>query len=89
MFQYLKPRVDGLENKNREENSRNDTQDRRVENIDRHRDGEDDIIHRIKIDPPILDDILELKIFGDWIADLVTILIGIGSQRRVRFGFLG
>jgi len=27
VFQDLKPRVDGLENKNREENSRNDTQD--------------------------------------------------------------
>ena len=27
-----------------------------MENTDRHRDGEDDIIRRIKIDPPTLND---------------------------------
>ena len=63
----LKLRVEGLENKNTGETSRDN---RRVENTDRHRDGEDDIICRIKIDPLTFNDILNLKIFSDWIADL-------------------
>jgi len=43
-LQDLKFRVEGLENKNKEENTRDDIRDRRVEKIDRYRDGEDDII---------------------------------------------
>ena len=43
-LQDLKLKVEGLENKNNEENSRDDTRDRREENTNRHRDGEDDII---------------------------------------------
>jgi len=66
----LKFRVEGLKNKNIRENSRDDTRDRRVENTDRCRDGENDIICRIKIDPSIFNDILDPKIFSDWIADL-------------------
>ena len=41
-----------------------------MENTDRRRDGVDDIIRKIKIDPPTFNDILDLKIFSDWIADL-------------------
>jgi len=41
-----------------------------VKNTDRHRDGEDDIICRIKIDPPTFNGILNPKFFSDWIADL-------------------
>ena len=65
-LQDLKLRVEGLETR---ENSRDDFQDRRVENIDMRRYGEDDIIRRIKIYPPTFNDILDPKIFSDWIAD--------------------
>ena len=41
-----------------------------MENIDRRRDGEDDVIRRIKIDPPTFKGILDSKIFNDWKADL-------------------
>ena len=68
-LQDLKLRVDGLENKNKE-NSRNDTRDRREKNTIRRRDGEDDIICRIKIDPPTFDCIFDLKIFSDWMTNL-------------------
>jgi len=67
-LQDLKLKVEGLENKN-SENSRNDTQYRR-ENTNRLRDGEDDIIGRIKIDPPTFDDILDPKIFINWATEL-------------------
>ena len=40
------------------------------ENTSRRRDGEDDIIRRIKIDPLTFNGILDPKIFSDWIADL-------------------
>jgi len=69
-LQDLKLEVEGLENKNTGENSRDDTRDRRGENTDRRTDGEDDIIRRIKIDHPTFSGILNLKIFSDWIADL-------------------
>jgi len=42
----------------------------RRENINRRRDGEDDIIHRIKIEPRTFDIILDPKIFNDWMANL-------------------
>jgi len=61
-LQDLKLRVEGLENKNIRENSRDDTRDRRVKNTDRRRDGEDDIISKIKIDPPTFNGIIDLKI---------------------------
>jgi len=60
-LQDLKLRVEELENKN----SRDDTRDRRVKNTDRRRYGEDDIIRRIKIDPPTFNGILNPKIFSD------------------------
>ena len=66
-LQDLKLSVEGLENK---ENSIDDTRDRQVENTNRRRDGEVDIIYRIKIDPPTFDGILDPKIFRDWVADL-------------------
>jgi len=59
----LKLRVEVLENK--KESSRDDTRDRREENTNRCRNGEDDIIRRIKIDHPTFDGILNLKIFSD------------------------
>ena len=58
-LQDLKLRVEVLENKN--ESSRDDTRDKREENTNRHRNGEDDIIRRIKIDPPIFDDMLDRR----------------------------
>jgi len=61
-LQDLKLRVEGLENKNTGETSRGN---KRVENTDRRRDGEDDVIRRIKIDPPIFNDIIDPKIFSD------------------------
>jgi len=36
----------------------------------RHKDGEDDIICRIKINPPTFNSILDPKNFSDWMADL-------------------
>jgi len=65
-LQDLKLRVEGLENMNKEENSRDDTQDRREENTNRCRDGEDDIIHRIKTNLPTFNSILDPKFFSDW-----------------------
>ena len=41
-----------------------------MENTDRRRDGEDDIIRRIKIDSPTFDCIFDPKIFIDWVVDL-------------------
>jgi len=41
-----------------------------VENIDRRRDGEYDIIRIIKVDPLTFNGNLDPKIFSDWIADL-------------------
>jgi len=67
-LQDLKLRVEVLENKNK--SSRDDTRARREENTNRHRDVEDDIIRRIKIDPPIFDGILDPEIFIDWMSDL-------------------
>ena len=69
-LQDLKPKAQGLENKIKEESSKDDNRDKREENANRGRGGEDDIIHRIKIDPPIFDSILGPKIFSDWMADL-------------------
>ena len=68
-LQDLKLRVEGLENMNKEENSRDDTQDRREENTNRCRDGEDDIIHRIKTNLPTFNSILDPKFFSDWVAN--------------------
>ena len=59
-FQDLKLIVERLENKNKE-NSKDDTRDKR-ENTNRRRVEEDDIIHRIKIDPLTFDGILDTKI---------------------------
>ena len=50
-FQDLKLRVEGLGNKNTGENSRDEAWGMGGKNISRRRDGEDDIIHRINIDP--------------------------------------
>ena len=49
---------------------------------------EDDIISRIKIDHPTFDDILDSKIFSDWMTWSTT-LIDIDSQRRIGFALLG
>ena len=43
---------------------------RRDESISRPRISEDDIINRIKIDRPTFDDMLDLKIFSNWMTDL-------------------
>jgi len=40
------------------------------ESTNRHKDGEYDIIRRIKIDPLIFDGILDPKIFSDLMVDL-------------------
>ena len=67
--QDLKLKVEGLENKNKDKSSRYDTRDRR-ENTHRRRDDEDDITHRIKIDPLTFDGIFHPKTFSDWMADI-------------------
>ena len=67
-LQDLKLRVEKLENK--EKNSRDNTRDSGEENANRRKDGEDDIICRIKINPPTFDSILDPKNFSDWMADL-------------------
>jgi len=41
-----------------------------VENTGRHKDGKDDITRRIKTDPLTFDNILNLKIFSDWMTYL-------------------
>jgi len=64
-LQDLRLRAWGLENKNKKESSKDDTRDMREKNTNRHRDGEDNIIRRIKIDPPTFDGILDPKIFND------------------------
>ena len=57
-----------LENKNEEENSRDDTRDRR-ENTNRCSDGED-IICKIKVDSLTFHGVLDPKIFSDWMVDV-------------------
>ena len=66
-LQDLKLKVEVLEYK--KESSRDDNRDKRG-NTNRNRDGKDDIIRRIKIDPPTFDGILNPKIFSDWMANL-------------------
>ena len=73
-----KLKVEGLENRYTRENLKDETRGRRRENTwgkkgentYRRRDGEYDIICRIKIDPLTFNGILDPKIFSDWIADL-------------------
>jgi len=77
-LQDLKLKVEGLENKNKKKNLRDDNQDRIEENTNRCRDVEDEIIRRIKIDPLMFDGILDPKIFSDWVTIWITTLIGIG-----------
>jgi len=66
----LKLRVDGLESKSNEKTLENHNDKRRDKSISRLRINEDDIIRKIKIDPPTFDGILDPKIFSDWMADL-------------------
>jgi len=40
------------------------------ENTNKRRDGEDNIIHKIKINPPTFDGINDPKIFSNWMTDL-------------------
>ena len=54
-----------LESKSNEETLDNRNDRRRDENTSRPRTNEDDIIRRIKIDPPTFDGILDPKIFSD------------------------
>ena len=86
--EHLKLRVEGLENKNKEENSRDDTRDRRDDNTNRRRDRED-IIRRIKIDPPPFNGILDPKFFSDWMEYLDYYIDWYIFKRRVGFGLLG
>ena len=58
-----------MESKSNEETLENHD-DRRDESTSKPRINEDDIIHRIKIEPPTFDDILDLKFFNDWMTDL-------------------
>ena len=66
-LQDLKLRDEGLENKNTREASRDK---KRLKNTDRRKDEKDDIIRKIKINPPTFNGILNPKIFSDWIANL-------------------
>jgi len=59
-----------LKSKSNERTLENCNDRRREESISRPRISEDDIIHRIKIDRPTFDDILDLKIFSNWMTDL-------------------
>ena len=69
-LQDLNLKIEGLENKNKDESSIDDTRDRRKENTNRRRDGEDHIIRRIKINPLTFDSILVPKIFNDWMTNM-------------------
>ena len=64
-LQDLKLRVDGLKSKSNERALRNCNDRRRDERTSRLRNNEDDIIRRIKIDPPTFGGILDPKIFSD------------------------
>ena len=68
-LQDLRLRIEGLENKNKEENSRDNTRDKREENTNRRKNEEDDIICRIKINPLTFDGTLDSKIFSDWMTN--------------------
>ena len=88
-IQDLKLRVDGLESKSKEETLEN-RETRRENRNDRRRDestirlriNEDDIIRKIKINPPTFDGILDPKFFSDWMTDLDYYLIGIMVHSR-------
>jgi len=60
-----------------------------VENTNKSRDGENDIIRRIKIDPPTFDSILSPKIFSDWRANLNYYFDWYRFTEESRFGLLG
>jgi len=66
----LKLRVNGLESKSNERTLENRNDKWRDESISRSKISEDDIIHRIKKDPPTIDDIIDPKIFSYWMPDL-------------------
>jgi len=53
------------------------------------RDGEDDIIRRIKVDPHTFDSILEPKIFSDWVADLDYYFNWYRFTEESRVGLIG
>jgi len=69
-LQDLKLSVDGLESKSNERTLENRNDRRRDDIISRARINEDDIICRIKIDSPTFNDILNPKIFSDWMKNL-------------------
>ena len=54
-----------LANKNKDESFRDDARNRREENTNRRRDGKDDIICKINIDPLTFDSMLDPKFFSD------------------------
>ena len=58
-----------MESKSNEETLKNHN-DRRDESTSKTRINEDDIISKIKIDPPTFNGILNPKIFSNWMADL-------------------
>jgi len=59
-----------LESKSNEETLENHNDRRRDESTSKTRINEDDIIRKIKIDPPTFNGILNPKIFSNWMADL-------------------
>jgi len=67
-LQDLKLRVDGLESKSNEKILENHNDRRRDESTSRPRINEDDILHRIKINPLTFDNIFDPKVFSDWVV---------------------
>ena len=61
-----------------------------MENTDRRKDGEHDIIRRIKVDLLTFDCIFDLKIFSDWMANLNFYFdwYKFTEESRVRFAWM-
>ena len=68
-------KIDKLDNKPHEETTSDrrpnrKNHNRRDESNHRLRDDDDEIIHRIKINPPTFDSVHDPKVFSIWLADM-------------------
>ena len=74
-FQEVKFRLDKVKQLNEEatddrRSRRNDNNERRDVSIYRHGNINDDITHRIKVEASTFNDVHDLRVFSDWLADM-------------------
>jgi len=86
-LQNLKLRVHELKSKFNEKALENRNDKIREDSTSRPRNNEYSIIHKIKIDPPTFNGILDPKLFSDWVAyvDYYFDWYKFTEESRVRF----